>query len=238
MNKNYKKNPYYTNEDIAKAVKLADNFYNKKYRPQLLRSGNKKLGSNVAIFDLPTIVTCKYKCKDCYAIKAERLYKNTRVMRAFHYEIVELALKDSEKYDYLVNYINTELSKHKLLYKNPVVRIHSSGDFYRSDYFNMWFYIATKNPDIKFYSYTKVYANKEIDKLNSCLDNFNIVKSLVDDKYINYGSLEYLEDLEKILQASKQEYTICGYGHSENKLNCMGNCTACLNCSNILFVKH
>ena len=31
MNKNYKKNPYYTKEDIAKAVKLADDFYNKKY---------------------------------------------------------------------------------------------------------------------------------------------------------------------------------------------------------------
>ena len=64
MNKNYKKNLYYTNEDIKKAVKLADDFYNKKYRPQLLRSGNKKLGSNVAIFDLPSIVTCKYKCKE------------------------------------------------------------------------------------------------------------------------------------------------------------------------------
>jgi hypothetical protein len=57
MNKNYKKNPYYTNEDIKKAVKLADDFFNKKYRPQLLKTGNHKLGSNVAIFDLPSIVT-------------------------------------------------------------------------------------------------------------------------------------------------------------------------------------
>ena len=34
MNKNYSKNPYYTDEDITKAVKLADDFFNKKYRPQ------------------------------------------------------------------------------------------------------------------------------------------------------------------------------------------------------------
>ena len=159
-------------------------------------------------------------------------------MRAFHYEIILQALNDVNKRGYLNNYINIELRKHALMYKLPVVRIHASGDLFNKEYLQIWLDIIQRNKDIKFYTYTKQMDNKTVDYYNNMYNNFNIVKSLVDDKYINYGSLEYLEDLEKILQANKQEYTICGYGHSDNKLGCMGNCTACLNCSNILFVKH
>lgn len=238
MNKEYGKNKYYKDDEIKQAKELAEKFYNKDYAPQLLRSGNKKLGSNVAIWDLPSIVTCKYQCKNCYAIKAERMYKNTRIHRAFHYEIVKQALEDSNKYYYLVNYINSELRHHAMIYKLPVVRIHASGDFFNDDYCRIWLEIISQNKDIKFYTYTKVYSNDVIDKLNKEYDNFNIVKSLIDDKYINFGDIEYLEDLEKILQAEHKGYHVCGYGHSDNKLECMSNCTKCLHCSNILFVKH
>ena len=238
MNKEYSKNKYYKDNEIKQAKKLANDFYNKDYTPQLLRSGNKKLGSNVAIWDLPSIITCKYQCKDCYAIKAERMYKNTRVMRAFHYEIIRQALKDSKKHYYFVNYINTELRRHALMCKLPVVRIHASGDFFSDDYYRLWQEIIVNNEDIKFYTYTKIYNNEVIDKINKCYDNFNIVKSLVDDKYLNYGDLDYLESVLKVLEAKGEEYHVCGYGHSDNKLSCMGNCTKCLHCSNVLFVKH
>lgn len=237
MNKNYNKNPYYTNEDITKAVKLADDFYNKKYRPQLLKTGNYKLGTNVAIFDLPSIVTCKYKCKDCYALKAERMYKQTRVMRAFHYEIILQALKDINKREYLINYINVELRKHSLTYKLPVVRIHASGDLFSKEYLQLWLDIIQQNKDIQFYTYTKQLDNKTIDYYNNMYSNFNIVKSLIDDKYKNYGDLDYIYGLAKTLQASNQEYAICMYG-IEDGHQCMGNCTACLRCSNILFKQH
>jgi len=235
---NYSKNLYYKDMEIKQAKELAKEFYAKNYTPQLLRYGNLKLGSNVAIWDLPSIITCKYKCKDCYAIKAERMYKNTRVMRAFHYEIIKQALSDSKKHYYFVNYINTELRRHALMYKLPVVRIHASGDFFSDDYYRLWQEIIVNNEDIKFYTYTKVYSNEVIDKINKCYDNFNIVKSLVDDKHLNYGDLDYLEDITKTLEAQGKEYTICGYGHSDNKLTCMGNCTKCLTCSNVLFIKH
>lgn len=237
MNKNYSKNPYYTKEDITKAVKLANDFYNKKYRPQLLKTGNKKLGSNVAIFDLPSIVTCKYKCKDCYAIKAERLYKNTRVMRAFHYEIILQALQDVNKREYLINYINIELRKHALMYKLPVVRIHASGDLFSKEYLQLWLDIIQQNKDIQFYTYTKQIDNKTVDYYNSMYNNFNIVKSLINDKYKNYGDLDYIYGLAKTLRASNQDYAICMYGIEEGH-QYMGNCTACLRCSNILFKQH
>ena len=139
---------------------------------------------------------------------------------------------------YLIDYIDIELRHHAMIYKNPVVRIHASGDFFNKDYLNLWLEIINHNEDVKFYTYTKMYNNKVIDLYNSLYDNFNIVKSLINDKYINYGDIEYLEDVTKILDAEGQQYHICGYGHSDNKLSCMGNCTKCLNCSNILFIKH
>lgn len=238
MNKEYIKNKYYKDDEIKQAEQLANKFYNKDYSPQLLRTGNKKLGSNVAIWDLPSIITCKYQCKDCYALKAERLYRNTRIARAFHYEIIKQALEDNNKKQYLIDYINVELSHHKLLYKNPIVRIHSAGDFYSTEYFNLWLNIITMNYDIQFYTYTKVFDSEFIDKINKQYGNFNIVKSLIDDKYINYGSLEYLEDVTKVLEAEHKEYFVCTYGSEDNHLQCMGNCTRCLSCSNILFRKH
>ena len=68
MTKEYAKNKYYRDTEIKQAKQLANKFYNKDYSPQLLRSGNKKLGSNVAIWDLPSIITCKYQCKDSYIL--------------------------------------------------------------------------------------------------------------------------------------------------------------------------
>lgn len=238
MNKEYSKNKYYKDDEIKKAEELSNDFYGRLYTPQLFRSGNKKLGSNVAIFDLPSIVTCKHQCKGCYALKAERLYRNTRLYRAFHYEIVKQALSDDNKREYLISYINVELRRHAMLYSLPVVRIHSSGDMFSSEYLSLWVDIINKNKDINFYTYSKVLTNQQIDMINKLTPNFNIVKSLIGDTYINYGDLDYLEDLTKLLDANNEEYHICGYGHDDNKLECMGNCTQCLHCSNVLFVKH
>ena len=238
MKNNYAKNKYYTQEDIAKAKQLCKDFYNKDYAPKLLVSGNKKLGSNVAIFDLPSIITCKYKCKDCYALKAERIYKQTRVSRAFKYEAIKEALKDSNKLKYLKSYLQVELDRHKLLYKLPVVRIHASGDMFSSEYLSFWIDIINANKDINFYTYSKILTNQQIDTINTLIPNFNIVKSMIDDKYINYGSLEYIEELTTKLEAENKPYCVCGYGFEGNYKTCMGECTACLNCPNVIFKKH
>lgn len=237
MNKSYSKNPYYTDEDIKKAIKLANDFYNKNYIPQLLRNGNLKLGSNVAIWDLPSVVTCKYKCKGCYALKAERMYKQTRIMRAFHFEIIQQALKNIKKREYLVNYINIELRRHAMLYSLPVVRIHASGDMFSEDYLRFWLDIIQQNQNINFYTYTKILDDNAINYWNSMYKNFNIVRSIINGR-INFGDVEYIESIAKTLEANKKQYYICQYGFKDNHQTCMGSCTACLTCSNILFKKH
>jgi hypothetical protein len=165
------------------------------------------------------------------------MYKQTRVMRAFHFEIIKEALKDIKKREYLINYINIELRRHAMLYSLPVVRIHSAGDLFNEDYLKFWLDIIQRNQDIHFYTYTKVLDNDTIDYYNQMYRNFNIVKSLINGK-INYGDIEYIDSIAKTLEAEKKPYYICQYGFKDNHQTCMGNCTACLNCSNILFKKH
>jgi len=47
------------------------------------------------------------------------------------------------------------------------VRIHSSGDFFNQDYFDMWLELARNNPTINFWAYTKSldYWVKRIDSI-------------------------------------------------------------------------
>ena len=234
----YSKNKYYQDNEIKKAKELADKFFSREYSPKLFRNGNKKLENNVLIWDLPSIVTCKGQCKGCYAIKAERLYKNTRLMRAFHYEIIKQALENGQKKIYLTNYMMIELQAHQLIYKLPVVRLHSSGDLFNDKYLKFWLHIIKYNPDINFYTYTKMYTNKQIDRLNKKYSNFNIIKSIIEDKYINYGDVEHLKKVATELTKKQIQYYVCDYGTKDAHSTCMGNCTACLNCSNILFHKH
>lgn len=236
--KNNMKNPCYKNEDLKKAWQFACMFYQKKYNSQLLKNGNLKLEKNVTIWDLPSIVTCKGACAGCYALKSERLYKNTRIMRGYHLAILLLALENKENYNYLYNYLDNEIKKHGLAFKIPVVRIHSSGDFFNKIYLKLWLELALNNKNINFYTYSKILCNDDINIINKVVNNFNIVKSLINDKYINYGNNEYIEKISNILKNQGEHVHVCDYGMKNSKMTCMGNCTACLKCSNVLFHKH
>ncbi len=235
-------NQYYKHDEIEHAWSLACQFYKKDYKPILLKSGNLKLQKNVLIWDMPEIVTCKGNkaCPGCYALKASRIYKNTRIMRACHLAIIMQAIHDTKKLEYFKNYVQLELDKHAMLYNLPVVRLHSAGDFYHEKYLRLWLDIISNNKDIKFYSYSKILYNSTIDYINDKHDNFNIVKSIikVDNKnYINYGDNEYLQHVTTQLDNNGMKYHACDYGQA-NASTCMGNCTKCLTCPHVLFHKH
>ena len=233
-----KKNIYYKSTDLKKAWQLANDFFNKKYNPILLKNGNLKLQKNVIIWDMPSIVTCKGACSNCYALKSERIYKNTRVMRAFHFAIVLLALENKKNYSYLLNCLDNEIKKHGMCYKLPVVRIHASGDFFNKKYLKLWVDLILQNKNIKFYSYSKQLENDLIDLINKILSNFNIVKSIIDNQFINFGNEGYIQKIAEFLNNKNEDYYICKYGTDQNHDTCMGTCSKCLRCSNILFHKH
>ena len=154
-----------------------------------LANSNSKLGKSIWSFDLPAVKTCPNcdDCKDtCYALKAERMYKQTRNYRQVNYELALNHIKVLEQL------INRQINEKKIKY----VRIHSSGDFFSYEYFLMWCRIAKANPDVRFFTYTKtgLYGDKNIPK------NFNIKYSYVKHntkRYLNYGKPEYVNKLAK-----------------------------------------
>lgn len=236
-----KKNKYYKASDVTDAINLFNEIIaeHKVYKPFAM--GNLKLTSGCLVFDLPSIITCKYACKGCYALKAEMIYKNVRVKRLLNFIVINEILSNTENKNFLLSIFNDILKKYSKVFRFPIVRIHSSGDFFSKDYFNFWLEFVEKFKTIKFYTYTKQLDNDEIDEINSKYKNFNIVKSLINldgKKYLNFGSLEEITDLKNRLLASGQEAFICNYGIKENVEACMDSCKKCLNCANILFKKH
>lgn len=236
-----KKNKYYKASDINDAINLFNDIIseNKVYKPFAM--GNLKLSNNCLIFDLPSIITCKCACKGCYALKAEMIYKSVRIKRLLNLIVINEILADTENKTFFLNIFIDYLTKYKKVFKFPIVRIHSSGDFFNKEYLNFWLELVEKFKTIKFYTYTKQLNNDEIDEINGKYKNFNIVKSLIvlDGKnYLNFGSLDEITKLKNKLLASGQKAYICNFGIKENADTCLDGCKKCLTCANILFKKH
>lgn len=252
-----KKNQYYTEHDMLHAQERAmyiikynkDLKYIKKYDTFVLTNkehafyqlGNLKLGKNVLIWDLPSVITCKYSCHGCYAQKAERIYKNTRVMRLQNLIILEYAFKNKDYRQYLKNKMIEQAckicSKKSILH---ALRVHSSGDIYSKAYKTFLLELVKgmqviKN--LKIYTYTKFLKDSEINKINRKYNNFNIVKSLILGKFINFGNEQYLQKIIKELDMLGLTYYICHYGQN-NAEKCMDNCHACLYYDIVLFYVH
>jgi hypothetical protein len=101
----------------------------------------------------------------CYAAKAEALYRNCRNMRWSNFQALTACKTDVLK---MAELISTSLPK-----QTKVVRIHSSGDFYRPEYFQAWVAVATINPEIVFFGYTKILDYVTAPKP----DNFHLIYS-------------------------------------------------------------
>lgn len=150
--------------------------------------GNAKLEKDTAVFCLPAGHTCPAallcqsradkltgKITDgarnvfrCYAASAENLFRNVRVSRWRNFEALQACDTLVDMVDLIVRSIPRKGIK--------LVRIHSSGDFYSQLYFDAWLRVATANPSLIFYAYTKAlpYWVARLDKIPS---NFKLVAS-------------------------------------------------------------
>ena len=148
--------------------------------------------AQVAALDLPAGFTCPNAdiCKTfahrktgklircgrvlCYAAKIEAMYPS---VRKAHWNNYDMLLSRNNSFVDMAELIHVSLETTRI----KVVRIHSSGDFFSDNYFKAWELVASWNPKIAFYGYTKV--------LNyvTCLkpDNFHLVYSFgsTDDTY-------------------------------------------------------
>ena len=135
-------------------------------------TGNAKINKNTLIFNLPAGKTCPGAmfCKSfavvtlegrkiadgphtefrCFAASSEVQYDQVFYNRADNFAQVLDVMKNGN----LADFINTELHKN-LKKKHTRVRIHESGDFFNAAYLQAWVMVASMNPSIDFYCYSK-----------------------------------------------------------------------------------
>ena len=231
------KNTLYTNEDFEKAweqfeieqSKIKNNEFVK-----MLSAGNLKLGACVGVWDLPAIITCKGACVGCYALKAERLYPQTRACRLRHLLHILYSMYNPL---YCKAFVNNFI-KNCSMYN--IIRFHGSGDIFHENYFRILLKIVENCKKIKFYTYSKILDNHRIDYFNEKYKNFNIIKSIIDinnKKYINFGSIDYINHVKNELKNNNMSCYVCRYQDMEHGM-CMVSCKKCLNCPHVLFQKH
>jgi hypothetical protein len=145
-----------------------------------LSKGNAKLGKQTLIFNLPAGKTCPGAlfCKSfavvdvngkrtiqdgaetifrCFAASSEVQYDAAFENRANNLRLIVDAIQNGTAPGFSVgaaDLIHNSIQEYRT--KNTkLVRIHESGDFFSGAYLDAWIEVAQRNPDLKFYAYTK-----------------------------------------------------------------------------------
>lgn len=132
---------------------------------------------------------CCSGCKaDCYAVSDAKRYHNTVVPSQGKNTL--LARFDRPRFFADVQrFIDYNMI--------AAMRVHSSGEFLSYDYFCDWLDLARKNPEIKFYCYTKRFnfIDRYIKAGNEIPENFTINVSIWKNNYDNpYQLPEFIYD--------------------------------------------
>lgn len=209
------------------------------YIPELLIDGNSKLGKGVWTFstlagtkeyhvningkEYTIKGTCICNCVGCYAMSG-------------FYNMPSVILSNAIK-TYLCRY-HLEFVKNAIIAQIKAMnirlcRIHASGEFFNSEYVEMWRDVITKCKECAFWTYTK---NKEAENAFSELPNANIVKSIISGFGFNFGKCSYILMVYKALKEAGKSVYICKCGIDKNQ-----HCTNCKGCSKndyVLFIEH
>ena len=165
-----------------------------------LTKDNSKL-KGIYIFDLLAVETCLNcrSCRDfCYATKAQKQYINTLLRRS----VMTYLAKHFRAW--LETAISNQIKRNRRI---KYVRIHSAGDFFSTEYLQIWHNIARKFPKVTFYYYTKVDHLIDFSGFND-ESNVNGVASILPEGEINFGSPEYVAEL---LRKYGDKIHVCPY---------------------------
>jgi len=120
----------------------------------LLRTGNIKLGNDIATFSIPARSTCPGRSptcdKICYAAQGY-----------FHMPSVKQALTENEASTHTAEFVNDVVMTIRLQ-RYRMVRWHVSGDFYSAIYVRKVIEIALRVPQTKFLIYTRSWREANI----------------------------------------------------------------------------
>ncbi len=179
--------------------------------------GNYKIGKDTLVFSLPAAKTCPHSttmCRHfCYAKQAELQYKEVLPSRTRNFN-------ETKKEDFVKDMVNTIKCKVANAKKEPIkyFRIHESGDFYSSNYFEKWLQIIEQIPNVQFLAFTKSSFVKEyLDRLPA---NLNLYYSVwADTKKENI-----IYELPLALAGD------CKHLYDKDTFECTGNCYMCHHC--------
>lgn len=186
---------------------------------KLLKYENAKLKHQL-IFSMPAgKELCGRVCKDCYAIKFQKLYPSVLPYRQRRYEA-------SLQPDFALRII-TEIKA----CKKPLaaVRVHESSEFHSQAYIDQWVTITSALPHIKFYAFTKRLSDFDFSKL-SALPNFVLINSLQFGG-LNYAPVGKLPSSAFICPATQHKPVQCG-------ISCTYCQTKVAQANGVCFVKH
>lgn len=181
-----------------------------------ISNGNSKLGK-IANWSLAPVKTCSAEaCKTCakegcYALKSYRAYPSTR--RAWD-ENTQLAMQDLPALEAQLNKYFAGLNAPRFF------RVHVAGDFFSTEYAEMWARVAAAAPHTNFLTFTKQWD--PIRNVNFP-DNFTVILSA-------WPGTTVPADLRKLYRVA---WVDDGSGRDpipENALECPGNCETCGAC--------
>ncbi len=199
-----------------------------------ISDGNKKLVPNketaFLIWNIPAVVTCPFKTKmcssACYAIKAEKAYKQVLPSRKDNLKMSLLPSFVDDMTDIILN------KARKTRKPRLIVRIHESGDFYNKAYADKWLQIIRNcecESKITFIAYTKSFAFFDGIELPK---NFKLRASVWSDTDASqleiikrngwsiYTAVEKFTDHDDFHQCRCSDCASCGKCWSDEKLIC------------------
>lgn len=172
-----------------------------------LKYTSKATGFNVFNFSIPayksmsgdTICPFAGECRRyCYASKGNYTYPQQQAIMEYKYQLT----KHGQLFRVCVN---MEIKDKHVSH----VRIHDSGDFYSLDYLKVWCQIASDNPLVKFYSYTKSHNMIRLAyRLNLIPGNMTFIFSLgsIQDNLIDVTSERHAKIFDTEYQLLKEGY--------------------------------
>ena len=167
--------------------------------------------------------TCPCNCPGCYAMTGNYRYEST---------VKSLAVKTilaREYPEFTRRAIMAQIKADNIQF----IRIHASGDFFSSEYVQLWKDIANAFPGVTFWTYTK---NRDAENAFNDIANTNIVKSVIPGKGFNFGHCDYILSCYEYLKNAGKSVYICRCGIDKNQ-----PCTNCKGCSKneyVLFIEH
>ena len=196
--------------------------------------GNAKLSKGTLVFSLPAGKTCPgaLHCKSfavvdangkrsiqdgpetifrCFAASSEVQYDAVFYNRADNLTQIVDALQNGSAVDLINDGIQSNRTKNTKL-----VRIHESGDFFSGAYLDAWIQVAQRNPDLKFYCYTK---SLQLFLYLSLPKNFYVTAS-------KGGKFDYLIDhiqRYSVVVADEQEAELLGLEVDHDDSHCFGD---------------